>query len=117
MASIHVLTPSAFKQPQQIFLEEPHFMAPLDHALCNFQVDRSPWTCARDWIDADVNHVTSTIQVFITSTQSAQIEDADFDGDMIYQVRLIVMIFKSVVSSAIVASNCLHLCTPHVLHT
>jgi hypothetical protein len=69
-------------------------MAPLDRALANSQVDISPWTCTRDWIDADVDHVTSTIQVFVASTQNTEIEDADFGGDMIYQVRLIIMIFK-----------------------
>ena len=97
MASIHVLTPSAFNQLQQVFLEtdeEPHFMLVLDGELCNSQMTISPWTCARDWIDADVNHVTSAIQRFVTSTQSAEIRDANFGGDMIYPVRLIVMIFK-----------------------
>jgi hypothetical protein len=97
MASIHVLTPSAFNQPQQIFLEtveEPHSMALLDDELCNFQTNISPWTCARDWIGADVNHVTSAIQVFVTSSQSAAIKDANFGRDMIYQVRLIIIIFN-----------------------
>jgi hypothetical protein len=92
-----VLTPSAFNQPQQTFLEtveEPHFMALLDDELCNSQINMSPWTCARDWIDADVNHVTSTIQAFVASTQSAEIRDANFGGDMIYQVRVIDMISK-----------------------
>jgi hypothetical protein len=97
MASLHVLTPSAFNKPQQIFLEtveEPYFMASLDHSLGNFQVDISPWTCARDWIEADANHVISTVQVFIASTKSAEIEGANFGGDMIYQVRLIIMTLK-----------------------
>ena len=92
-----MLTPSTFNQPQQIFLEtveEPHFMLLLDDELCNSQMNISPWTYARDWIDADVNHVTSTIQVFVASTQRAEIRDANFGGDMIYQVRLIVMIFN-----------------------
>jgi hypothetical protein len=82
---------SAFDRPRQILLEaleEPHFMAPLDHALTNFQTDISPWTCPKDWIDADVSHVTLTIQEFVASTQSAEIEDANFRGNMVYQVCL-----------------------------
>ena len=92
-----MLTLSAFKRPQQILLEtveEPHFMALLDNELCNSQMNISPWTCTRDWIDADVKHVTSTTQVFVASTQSVEIKGADFGGDMIYQVRSIVMILK-----------------------
>ena len=69
-------------------------MTPLDHALANSHTDISPWTCPRDWINADVNHITSSLQVFAASTQSAEIENANFGGDMIYQVRLIVTIFK-----------------------
>jgi hypothetical protein len=97
MVLIHVLTPSTFNQPQQINLEtagEAHFMATLDHALANSHTDISPWVWASDWIDADVNLVTSAIQAFITSTRSAEIEDANFGRDMVYQVRLIIMIFK-----------------------
>ena len=89
-----------FNHLQQILLDtvdEPQFMAPLDRALVSSHTDMSPWTCPRDWIDADVNHIRSTIQVFAASTQSAEIEDANFGGDMIYQVRLIVTIFKLVV--------------------
>jgi hypothetical protein len=97
MTLLHVLTPSAFNKPQQIFLEtveEPYFMASFDHSLGNFQVDTSPWTCARDWIKADVNYVISTVQVFIGLTKSAKIKGANFSGDMIYQVRLIIMTLK-----------------------
>jgi hypothetical protein len=81
----------------QIFLdsvEEPYFMAPLDYALVNFHTDISPWTCARDWIDADVSQIRSAIQVLAASTQRAGIESANFGGDMIYQVCLIALIFK-----------------------
>ena len=42
--------------------------------------------CPKDWIDADFNQVTFAIQGFVTSTQSAKIEDANFDGNMVYQV-------------------------------
>lgn len=69
-------------------------MAQLDHALGNSRVDIFPWMCPREWIDADVNHITSMIQVFVASMQSAEIEDANFGGEMIYQVHLMVMIFK-----------------------
>ena len=88
---------SPIAHPQPVILdtvEEPNFMAPLDHALANSHTDISPWTYPRDWIDADVNHITSTLQAFVTSMQSAEIENANFGGDMIYQVRLTVMIFK-----------------------
>ena len=74
-------------------------MLVLDEELCNSQMNISPWRCARDWIDADVNHVTSTIQGFVTSTQSTEIRDANFGGDMIYQVRLRVMIFNRLIGS------------------
>ena len=96
MASNHPLALSALNPRQTLFdaVEEPQFMAPLDHALANSHTDISPWMCARDWIDADVNHVTSTVQVFTASTRCAEIEDVNFGADMIYQVRLIVMIFK-----------------------
>lgn len=91
-------------------------MAPLDYALANFHTDILPWTCARDWIDADINHITSAIQVLVVSTQRAEIENAHFGGDMIYQVRLIVPIFKYVVSTPIAASSHLYICTLDVLH-
>jgi len=92
-------------------------MAPLDYALAKSHTDISPWMCPRDLIDADVNHITSTIQVFVTSTQSAEIENANFGGEMIYQVCLILTIFKYVVSMPIAVSSHLHICTPDVLHT
>jgi hypothetical protein len=41
-------------------------------------------------VDADMNHITSTIQVFVTSTQSAEIENANFGGEMIYQVQRVL---------------------------
>jgi len=80
--------------PQQRFLktvEEPHFMAPLDYSLTS-HTDISPWKSAKDWLDADTNQITSITQVFVTSTQSAEIENAHFGGDMIYQ-RLIIYVF------------------------
>jgi hypothetical protein len=49
--------------------------------------------CANDWIDADFNQVTFAIQGFVASTQSTEIEDANFGGNMVYQVRF-VTIFK-----------------------
>jgi hypothetical protein len=113
-----VLTLSAVDQSQQIFLktiEEPHFMAPLEYSLTS-QTDISPWKNAKDWLDADTNQITSITQVFVTSTRSAEIENAHFGGDMIYQVRLIVRIFKYIVSTMIAASDHLRLCTPDVLH-
>ena len=64
-------------------------MVPLDHALGNSQMDISPWKCARDWIDVDVCHVTSTIQAFLASTQSAEIEVVNFGGEMVHQAHLI----------------------------
>jgi len=67
-------------------------MALLDDELCNSQMNIFPWTCARDWIDADVTHVTSTIQVFVASTQSVELRDANLCGDMIYQ-RLVIYVF------------------------
>jgi hypothetical protein len=93
MALNHVLTSSAYDQPELESAEEPHFMAQLDRALATSQTDISPWTCAKDWIDAGANQVTFAIQVFVASTQSAEIEDANFGGDMVYQVRLAVTIF------------------------
>jgi len=80
--------------PQQRFLktvEEPHFMAPLDYSLTS-HTDISPWKSAKDWLDADTNQITSITQVFVTSTKSAEIENAHFGGDMIYQ-RLIIYVF------------------------
>jgi GH25 family lysozyme M1 (1,4-beta-N-acetylmuramidase) len=68
-------------------VEEPHFMAPLDHDLAHFQMDISPWMCPKDWIDADANQVTLLIQVFVTSTKSAEIQDANFGGNMVHQVH------------------------------
>jgi hypothetical protein len=56
-------------------------------------MDISPWTYAKDWIDADFNQVTFAIQRFVVSTPSAEIEDANFGGNMVYQVRF-VTIFK-----------------------
>jgi hypothetical protein len=95
LASNHTLTLSAFKQPQQIFLQtvkELPFMAPLDHALANSHPNISPWNGAKDWLDADMNQVTSIIQEFVASTESAEVENANFGGDMINQVRLTVII-------------------------
>ena len=91
-------------------------MAPLDRALVSSHTDMSPWTCPREWIDADINHITSTIQVFAASMQSAETENVNFGGDMIYQVCLIVTIFKLVVSTPNAAPSHLHICTPDVLH-
>jgi hypothetical protein len=94
MALNHVLTLSAYHQPKLQSAEEPHFMTQLDHALTNFQPDISPWTHAKDWIDADVDQVTSAIQVFAEVAPNAEIMDANLGGDMVYQVRLEVTLFK-----------------------
>jgi hypothetical protein len=92
-------------------VEEPFSMTSLDHALANFNTDFSPWTSATDWLDADTKQVTSIIHEFVTWKHSAELENASFAGDMIYQVRSIVTSFEYLVSTLVSASACLHLCT------
>jgi hypothetical protein len=91
-------------------------MASLDYALVNFHTDISPWKSPVEWLDADTSQIINMIHVFAASTNSAEIENANFAGDMVYPVRSTAAIFKYVISKLVAASNCLHLCTPYVLH-